>query len=31
MSRVLPVIFAIDKPANINIYPGELVDVYIGG
>jgi len=28
--RVLPVIFKIDKPANVNIYPGELVDVYIG-
>ena len=28
--RVLPVIFKIDKPANVNLYPGELVDVYIG-
>ncbi len=28
--RVLPVIFKIEKPANVNIYPGELVDVYIG-
>lgn len=28
--RVLPVIFKIQKPANVNIYPGELVDVYIG-
>ena len=27
--RVLPVIFAIAKPANVNLYPGELVDVYI--
>lgn len=27
--RVLPVIFSVAKPANINIYPGELVDVYI--
>lgn len=27
--RVLPVIFKIDKPANANLYPGELVDVYI--
>ena len=27
--RVLPVIFKIAKPANINLYPGELVDVYI--
>jgi HlyD family secretion protein len=28
--RVLPVIFKIRKPANVNLYPGELVDVYIG-
>ena len=28
--RVLPVIFKIEKPANASIYPGELVDVYIG-
>ena len=28
--RVLPVIFKIEKPANVNLYPGELVDVYIG-
>ena len=28
--RVLPVIFKVDKPANVNLYPGELVDVYIG-
>jgi len=28
--RVLPVIFKFEKPANVNIYPGELVDVYIG-
>ena len=28
--RVLPVIFKIEKLANTNIYPGELVDVYIG-
>jgi HlyD family secretion protein len=27
--RVLPVIFKIEKPANVNLYPGELVDVYI--
>jgi len=27
--RVLPVIFKIKKPANVNLYPGELVDVYI--
>jgi HlyD family secretion protein len=28
--RVLPVIFKVAKPANVNLYPGELVDVYIG-
>ncbi len=28
--RVLPVIFKVDKPKNVNLYPGELVDVYIG-
>ncbi|MGA3293475.1 MAG: HlyD family efflux transporter periplasmic adaptor subunit [Candidatus Acidiferrales bacterium] len=28
--RVLPVIFKIEKPTNVNLYPGELVDVYIG-
>jgi HlyD family secretion protein len=27
--RVLPVIFRIAEPANANLYPGELVDVYI--
>jgi HlyD family secretion protein len=27
--RVLPVVFKINKPANVNLYPGELVDVYI--
>jgi len=27
--RVLPVIFRIEKPKNVNLYPGELVDVYI--
>lgn len=27
--RVLPVIFRIDQPQNLKIYPGELVDVYI--
>jgi HlyD family secretion protein len=27
--RVLPVIFRVEKPANVNLYPGELVDVYI--
>lgn len=28
--RVLPVIFAFDKPQDLNIYPGQLVDVYLG-
>ncbi len=27
--RVLPVIFGFDKPENVNLYPGQLVDVYI--
>jgi len=28
--RVLPVIFRIEKPSDVNLYPGLLVDVYIG-
>jgi len=28
--RVLPLIFRIDNPENVSLYPGELVDVYIG-
>ena len=28
--RVLPIIFNLQRPTNINLYPGELVDVYIG-
>ena len=28
--RVLPVIFRFKKAANVNVYPGQLVDVYIG-
>jgi HlyD family secretion protein len=28
--RVLPLIFRFDKPDNLKLYPGELVDVYIG-
>ena len=28
--RVLPVVFRLQRPANMNMYPGELVDVYIG-
>lgn len=28
--RVLPIIFRVEKPQDMNLYPGELVDVYIG-
>ena len=28
--RVLPVLFRFDKPRNVQLYPGQLVDVYIG-
>jgi len=28
--RVLPIIFRLDKPKDVNLYPGLLVDVYIG-
>ena len=28
--RVLPVIFKFEKPKDLNIYPGQLVDVYLG-
>jgi HlyD family secretion protein len=28
--RVLPIIFSFEKPKDVNLYPGELVDVYIG-
>jgi HlyD family secretion protein len=28
--RVLPIIFKVEKPKAVNLYPGELVDVYIG-
>lgn len=28
--RVLPVIFRFERPKNITLYPGQLVDVYIG-
>jgi HlyD family secretion protein len=27
--RVLPVIFRFDKPGGVNLFPGQLVDVYI--
>lgn len=29
--RVLPVIFRFEKPKNVNIYPGQLVDIYLEG
>ncbi|MFI4955812.1 MAG: efflux RND transporter periplasmic adaptor subunit [Gammaproteobacteria bacterium] len=29
--RVLPIIFQFEKPTDINLYPGQLVDVYIKG
>jgi HlyD family secretion protein len=29
--RVLPVIFRFQPPANVQVFPGEMVDVYIGG
>jgi HlyD family secretion protein len=28
--RVLPIIFRVEKPKDLNLYPGQLVDVYIG-
>jgi HlyD family secretion protein len=28
--RVLPLIFRFDKPKDLNLFPGQLVDVYIG-
>jgi len=28
--RVLPVIFRLETPKDLNLYPGQLVDVYIG-
>jgi HlyD family secretion protein len=28
--RVLPVIFRFEKPRDFNLYPGQLVDVYVG-
>jgi HlyD family secretion protein len=28
--RVLPVMFRLENPGNVNLYPGQLVDVYIG-
>lgn len=29
--RVLPIIFKFKKPNDINVYPGQLVDIYIKG
>jgi len=29
--RVLPVIFRFKKPKNVNLYPGQLVDIYLEG
>jgi HlyD family secretion protein len=28
--RVLPIIFRFQTPPDVQIYPGELVDVYVG-
>ena len=28
--RVLPVIFRFERPRDVNLYPGQLVDVYVG-
>jgi HlyD family secretion protein len=28
--RVLPVIFRVEKPKDVSLYPGQLVDVYVG-
>ncbi|HVW75819.1 MAG TPA: biotin/lipoyl-binding protein [Rhizomicrobium sp.] len=28
--RVLPIVFRLARPANLALYPGQLVDVYIG-
>ncbi|HWZ61462.1 MAG TPA: biotin/lipoyl-binding protein [Steroidobacteraceae bacterium] len=28
--RVLPIVFRFDKPRDLNLYPGQLVDVYVG-
>jgi HlyD family secretion protein len=27
--RVLPVIFRFERPKDANVYPGQLVDVYV--
>jgi len=28
--RVLPIVFRFEKPSDLNLYPGQLVDVYVG-
>jgi HlyD family secretion protein len=28
--RVLPIIFTFEKPKDVSLYPGQLVDIYIG-
>ena len=28
--RVLPVIFSFHKPYDLNVYPGQIVDIYVG-
>lgn len=28
--RVLPLVFRFEKPRDLNLYPGQLVDVYVG-
>ena len=28
--RVLPLIFRFERPKELNVFPGQLVDVYIG-
>ncbi len=28
--RVLPIVFRFEKPKDLNLYPGQLVDVYVG-
>jgi HlyD family secretion protein len=28
--RVLPMVFRFEKPKDLNLYPGQLVDVYVG-
>jgi HlyD family secretion protein len=28
--RVLPIIFSFHKPHDLNVYPGQIVDIYVG-